>query len=107
MGEGFAKRAGGGTVFFAAVLLAAAVVGALGGAGLRWVHDGGAADDAPAAAPVIVLGIADLVRAGNDAAEIRALAERLAAGGFLVLDAQAVLAAPAELYLRPEQGETP
>jgi hypothetical protein len=29
-------------------------------------------------------------------------AERLAAGGFLVLDAQAVIAAPPELYLVPD-----
>jgi len=55
--------------------------------------------------PVILLDLADAVRGvppgALDArvAEARAQAKRLAAGGFLVLDAQAVIAAPPELYL--------
>ena len=42
--------------------------------------------------------------AGRDAREIRALAERFAGAGFLVLDGQAVLGAPAELYLPLAEG---
>ena len=49
--------------------------------------------------PVVILDLGQAVRAGKDAAAIRAMADRLAGAGLLVLDAQAVLAAPAALYL--------
>jgi hypothetical protein len=58
--------------------------------------------------PVILLDVAQVARAADPVALGAALgrqrkqAERLAAGGFLVLDAQAVIAAPGELYLAPE-----
>ncbi len=57
--------------------------------------------------PVILVDIAAAVQGAEPtafatvAARERAQAERLAAGGFLVLDAQAVIAAPPELYLAP------
>ncbi len=57
--------------------------------------------------PVILIDIAAAVQGAEPtafaavAARERAQAERLAAGGFLVLDAQAVIAAPPELYLAP------
>ena len=60
--------------------------------------------------PVILLDLAEAVRdlppGALDAgvADARARAKRLAAGGFLVLDAQAVIAAPPELYLAPGAG---
>jgi hypothetical protein len=57
--------------------------------------------------PVIVFDMATAVR-GVEAAQLAAVvareteqAKRLAAGGFLVLDAQAVIAAPPDLYLAP------
>jgi hypothetical protein len=50
--------------------------------------------------PVILLDLADAVRGVPPGAlDARDRAKRLAAGGFLVLDAQAVIAAPPELYL--------
>lgn len=58
--------------------------------------------------PVILVDVAQVARTADPAAlrsalgRQRAQAERLAAGGFLVLDAQAVIAAPSELYLAPE-----
>jgi hypothetical protein len=55
----------------------------------------------------MILSVADLLRGGTDPLEIRALADRLADGGFLVLDAQAVLAAPSELYLPAGPGTAP
>jgi hypothetical protein len=58
--------------------------------------------------PVILFDMAGAVRgAGPDQlgaamAREKEQAKRLAAGGFLVLDAQAVIAAPPELYLAPD-----
>jgi predicted permease len=56
--------------------------------------------------PVVILDTAEALR-GVPAAQVgpviarqRAIARRLAAGGVLVLDPQAVVAAPAGLYLR-------
>ena len=57
--------------------------------------------------PVILFDMAAAVRAvapaelGAVVARETEQAKRLAAGGFLVLDAQAVIAAPPELYLAP------
>jgi hypothetical protein len=45
----------------------------------------------------------DPVQVGASVAHAKEQAERLAEGGFLVLDAQAVIAAPAELYLVSER----
>ena len=100
MGEGGGNRAG----FVAALLLGAVMAGAVGGGGLRWIQDQGVADDPAVPPPVIILSVAELLRSGKDALEIRALADQLAAGGFLVLDAQSVLAAPPSLYLQPGHG---
>ncbi|EIC22798.1 hypothetical protein [Thiorhodovibrio frisius] len=55
--------------------------------------------------PILVLSVADWLRGGQDGSEIRTLAEGLAEHGFLVLDDQAVLAAPEGLYLQPTEGQ--
>ncbi|MFE8032861.1 hypothetical protein [Thiohalocapsa marina] len=81
------------------VLLLSVLGGALGSAVFQAVQAQLAAGMPPESPPLVILNLADAVRAGQDAAGIRAMAERLADGGFLVLDAQAVLAAPAALYL--------
>jgi len=58
--------------------------------------------------PVILFDMAGAVRdveparLGAAVAQQKEQAKRLAAGGFLVLDAQAVIAAPPELYLPPD-----
>jgi len=58
--------------------------------------------------PVILFDMAGAVRdaepaqLGAEVARQKEQAERLAAGGFLVLDAQAVIAAPPEHYLVPD-----
>jgi hypothetical protein len=104
VGEGRSNKALKSIGLFAGVLLAAALVGAFGGAGLRWVQEQGAAEYAFGPAPVIIVSVGELLRGGQDAVAIRALAARLADSGFLVLDAQAVLAAPPALYLQAEQG---
>jgi hypothetical protein len=82
-----------------AMLLAAALAGAIGGFGAHRLADRWLATDASRQPPVIILSVADALLAGRDAGQIRGLAERLADGGFVVLDAQAVLAAPNTLYL--------
>ena len=81
------------------VLVVSAIAGALGGAGLWAIQDRGSDETAALRPPVLVLSVADALRAGRDATAIRGLAQRLADGGFLVLDAQAVLAAPRALSL--------
>jgi|APFre7841882724_1041349.scaffolds.fasta_scaffold342515_1 hypothetical protein len=59
--------------------------------------------------PVVVLDLATVLKdvaaesAGAVIAAQRELATRLAAGGVLVLDAQAVLAAPADAYLKRQE----
>ena len=83
----------------AAMLLAAALAGAIGGFGAHRLAESWLATDALTQPPVITLSVADALLAGLDAGQIRGLAERLADGGFVVLDAQAVLAAPDALYL--------
>jgi hypothetical protein len=80
------------------------LISAFGGAGLRWVQEQGAAERSAVTAPVIIVSVGELLRGGSDAVAIRALTARLADGGFLVLDAQAVLAAPPALYLQAGQG---
>ena len=63
--------------------------------------------------PVLILDTAAALR-GLPATQVdaaiarqRDMARRLAAGGVLVLDPQAVVAAPAGLFLRPEQPADP
>jgi hypothetical protein len=102
--EGASNKARNSIGLFAGVLLAAAFVGAFGGAGLRWMQEQGAARASTGPTPVIIVSVGDLLRGGEDALAIRALTARLADGGFLVLDAQAVLAAPPALYLPAGQG---
>ena len=59
--------------------------------------------------PVVVLDLATVLQGaeadavGGIIAGQRALAARLAAGGVLVLDAQGVLAAPADAYLKRQE----
>ena len=85
--------------FAAAILLAAALAGAIGGFGGHRLAERWLETDATTQPPVIILSVADALLAGRDAGQIRGLAERLGDGGFVVLDAQAVLAAPDALYL--------
>jgi hypothetical protein len=103
MGEGGFLNGRSRMGLTAGVLLTAVLAGAVGGAVMRWVQASNATTSEPASTPVIILSVADLLRDGKDALEIRALADRLAEGGFLVLDAQAVLAAPSALYLQAGQ----
>jgi hypothetical protein len=90
----------------AAWLFGALLAGAFGGIGSSQLAQGwlGPGADERSQPPLIILSVADAVMAGRDARQIRALAERLADGGFLVLDEQAVLAAPGELYLPLGEG---
>ncbi len=89
------------------VVLVVGVVAA--GAGLLGAHTTARRLEAELALrpPVILIDIAAAVQGAEPtafaavAARERAQAERLAAGGFLVLDAQAVIAAPPEIYLAP------
>jgi hypothetical protein len=60
--------------------------------------------------PVVIFDLAAALGSGASSgldarlAAERERAKRLAAGGFLVLDAQAVIVAPPELYLAPDAG---
>ena len=63
--------------------------------------------------PIVVLDVASAAR-GADSAQVaerlarhREMARRLADGGVLVLDAQAVLAAPADLYVGGDNSQLP
>jgi hypothetical protein len=97
-------------------LVAAAVVGLFACAAAGWLGARLAAPDAEALAlrpPILVLDLAAAARAA-DPAELdavlvrqRAAAERLAAAGFLVLDAQAVLAVPPAFLVGPPEGRAP
>jgi hypothetical protein len=100
-----AARFSGATLpVWAAVALGMAIAVASSYLGARW-----AADDLRAELalrpPVILLDIAGAVRgvAPDRLAAVvvreKARAERLAEAGFLVLDAQAVIAAPPDLYI--------
>lgn len=85
------------------LMLVAAAVGAAF-LGARWTAEGFQTELA-LRPPVVLFDLAEAVREvppeelGAAVARARERAERLAAGGFLVLDAQAVIAAPPELYL--------
>jgi hypothetical protein len=103
VGESGSILAGTRLGLVAWLLIGAVVGGAVGAAGLRLLQERVSADHAGDGAPMVIVSVADLVRGGKDALEIRALADRLADGGFLVLDTQAVLAAPSELYLQAGQ----
>jgi hypothetical protein len=95
-----------GTLALAGVVLVVALgAGYLGAqVALRPVH--AALETRP---PVVVLDLATALKgvaaesAGAVIAAQRELATRLAAGGILVLDAQAVLAAPADAYLKRQE----
>jgi hypothetical protein len=86
------------------VPLALVVAGGSGYLGARWTAESLRAELA-LRPPVILFDMAGAVRgAGPEqlaavVAREKEQATRLAAGGFLVLDAQAVIAAPPELYL--------
>jgi hypothetical protein len=107
VGEGGSTHAGNRLGLVTGLLVAAAVSGAVGGTGVRLLQEWGFAGHPAARNPVIILSVADLLRGGKDALAVRALAGRLADGGFLVLDAQAVLAAPPELYLQAAEETAP
>lgn len=81
------------------LLFGAVLVGAVVGLGISQKRLSALAWDAARQPPVVILSVADAIRAGLDAEQIRVFSERLADRGFLVLDAQAVLAAPAALSL--------
>ncbi|MEA3643526.1 MAG: hypothetical protein VBE63_26865 [Lamprobacter sp.] len=81
------------------LLFGAVLAGAVVGLGISQKRLAALAGDAARQPPVVILSVAEAVRAGLDAGQIQVFSERLAARGFLVLDAQAVLAAPAELSL--------
>ncbi len=81
------------------LLFGAVLAGAVVGLGISQKRLSVRAQDAARQPPVVILSVAEAVRAGLDAGQIRMFSERLAERGFLVLDAQAVLAAPAELSL--------
>ncbi|MBK1621532.1 hypothetical protein CKO42_24590 [Lamprobacter modestohalophilus] len=86
------------------LLFGAVLAGAVVGLGISQKRLAALAGDAARQPPVVILSVSEAVRAGLDAGQIRVFAERLAERGFLVLDGQAVLAAPAELYLPLSEG---
>jgi hypothetical protein len=99
------RREPGTLALAGVVLLVALGAGYLGAqVALRPVH--AALETRP---PVVVLDLASVLKgvaaesAGAVIAAQRELATRLAAGGILVLDAQAVLAAPADAYLKRQE----
>jgi len=55
--------------------------------------------------PLIVLSMGDEVRDTDDLVATLRTARKLADGGFLVLDSQAVLAAPEQLFLKASQAK--
>jgi hypothetical protein len=87
-----------------AVPLVVAAAAGSGYLGARWAADSLSAELA-LRPPVILFDMAGAVRdveparLGAAVAHKKEQAKRLAAGGFLVLDAQAVIAAPPELYI--------
>lgn len=103
MGERHSPKADKRLSFAAGTSLAAVLAGAVGGAALQSIRDTGIAGGQGPSTPVMILSVAELLHGGTEALEIRVLADRLADGGFLVLDAQAVLAAPSGLYLQAGQ----
>jgi hypothetical protein len=106
VGEGDSQKAGN-SVGLAGVLVVAVLGGVVGAASLFLTQQRGEPANPTASTPVIILSVADRLRSGEDALAIRARADRLAAGGFLVLDAQAVLAAPPALYRPVGEGSAP
>jgi hypothetical protein len=87
----------------AQVLALSVLSGALAAAAFQALEARLADDGADVQPPLIILDVAAAIAAGKDAAAIRATADRLADAGLLVLDAQAVLAAPTALYV-PQAG---
>ena len=90
-----------------AVFLGLVAAGASGYLGARWTAES-LRTELALRPPVILFDMAGAVRdaepaqLGAEVARQKEQAERLATGGFLVLDAQAVIAAPPELYLVPD-----
>jgi hypothetical protein len=101
-----ARRAGTSISVPIAVLLVLATAGGSGYLGAHW-----AAQDLRAELalrpPVVLFDLAGAVRnvaperLGSAMARVKERAARLGEGGFLVLDAQAVIAASPDLYLDP------
>ena len=100
------RRTGPGASLPIAALLVLAAAGGSGYLGARW-----AAEELEAALalrpPVVLFDLAGAVRGvaperlGSAMARVKDRAARLGEGGFLVLDAQAVIVAPPDLYLYP------
>jgi hypothetical protein len=100
------RRTGTGMSLPIAVLVVLAAAGGSGYIGARW-----AAEELEAALalrpPVVLFDLAGAVRGvaperlGSAMARVKDRAARLGEGGFLVLDAQAVIVAPPDLYLYP------
>ena len=101
-----APRRDPGTLMLAGVVLVVALGAGYLGAQLALQPMRAALETRP---PVVVLDLATVLKGVEaDAADRvitaqRELAMRLAAGGVLVLDAQAVLAAPADAYLKRQE----
>ena len=101
-----ARVTGPGASLPIAMLVVLAAAAGSGYLGARW-----AAEDLRAELalrpPVVLFDLAGAVRdvaperLGSAMARVKDRAARLSEGGFLVLDAQAVIAAPADLYLDP------
>jgi len=101
-----ARRTGTGISLPIAALLVLAAAAGAGYLGAHW-----AAEDLRAELalrpPVVLFDLAGAVRdvaperLGSAMARVKDRAARLGEGGFLVLDAQAVIAAPPDLYLDP------
>ena len=98
------RRTGTGMPLWIAILLVLAASGGSGYLAARWASEDLRAELA-LRPPVILFDMADAVR-GVQADQLATVfarekeqAERLSDGGFLVLDAQAVIAAPPDLYI--------
>jgi hypothetical protein len=89
------------------VLVVLVAAGASGYLSARWAAEG-LRSELTLRPPVILFDMAgavngvDPARLGESVARAKEQARRLSEGGFLVLDAQAVIAAPPELFLAAE-----
>ena len=101
-----APRTGTSMTVPIAVLLLLATAGGSGYLGVQWAGEDLRAELA-LRPPVVLFDLAGAVRdvaperLGSAMARVKDRAARLGEGGFLVLDAQAVIAAPPDLYLDP------
>ena len=101
-----ARLAGPGISVPIAMLLVLATAGGAGYLGAHWAAED-LREELALRPPVVLFDLAGAVRdvaperLGSAMARVKERAARLSEGGFLVLDAQAVIAAPPDLYLDP------